>query len=242
MDKDWDKKVWDDSWERRTIQERITQSLSEDGVEKLKEVSDNRLPGKRLRNEDTQINKMSEKKRKLENEEGFIWGEKVKTMGQAKKEFLMSGEKVMMGKMTQKKLMPLTKKELMVRNLVIDIFMQSVEQARLEKEKEECSVLAELLAEASDWEYEVEREDEVEEVTDDLTEILREIDITSRKVELNKVRQKKSRKNMTKKEKLVEVAASLNKITMFFKPTPVVESVTVAMDWEEADMIMGGST
>ena len=58
VDKDWDKKVWDDSWERRTIQERITQSLSEDGVEKLKEVSDNRLPGKRLRNEDTQINKM----------------------------------------------------------------------------------------------------------------------------------------------------------------------------------------
>ena len=130
-------------------------------------------------------------------------------MGQAKQEFLMSGEKVMMGKMTQKKLMPLTKKELMVRNLVIDIFMQSVEQARLEKEKEECSVLAELLAEASDWEYEVEqREVELEEVTDDLTEILRELDITSRKVELNKVRQKKSRKNMTKKEKLVEVAAS----------------------------------
>ena len=25
---------------------------------------------------------------------------------------------------------------------------------------------------------------------------------------------------------------------MFFKPTPVVESIPVAMDWEEADMIM----
>ena len=64
----------------------------------------------------------------------------------------MSGEKFTMGKMTQKKLLPLTKKELMVRNLVIYIFMHSVEQAGLEKEKEECSVLAELLAVASDKE------------------------------------------------------------------------------------------
>ena len=66
--------------------------------------------------------------------------------------------------------------------------MHSVEQAGLEKEKEESSVLAELLAEASDWESEVEqREDEMEEVIDDLTESLRKLDITSRKVEMNKV-------------------------------------------------------
>ena len=43
---------------------------------------------------------------------------------------------------------------------------------------------------------------------------------------------------MAKKKKLIEFAASLNKETMFFKPTQEVESILVAMDREEADMIM----
>ena len=68
-------KDWDGSWERRTLQQRITQALSEDGVEELKELSDSRLTAKRSRKEDTQI---IVKKRKLENEEDFPWCEKVK--------------------------------------------------------------------------------------------------------------------------------------------------------------------
>ena len=109
MDHEWDKKVWEESWELRNRQDLIKQSMGEDCSSSIEGALSSKKPGtKRSREADALAAKS--KKRRLDGEGGACWGEELITRKVAREEFLYDQEKKSSGKsrLIKKKLNPLT--------------------------------------------------------------------------------------------------------------------------------------
>ena len=140
--------MWEDSWERRNLQEKVSEALGEDGAGLIEdEAAVERKAPKRPRKEKETV---SVKKRKIENESGFIWGEQIRMKEKSKEEFLLSEDKVVMKKMVQKLLLPLTGVTLMARCLALEIVSRSVEMFSSLQEEKEMKIAEELLTEEDD--------------------------------------------------------------------------------------------
>ena len=151
IDHEWDKKVWEDSWERRNLTEKVSQALGEDGAVLIEdEAAVARKAPKRPRKEKETV---SVKKRKIENESGFIWGEQRRTQDKSKEEFLLSEDNVVIKKMVQKLLLPLTGAKLMARCVALEMVSRSVDIFSSRQEEKEIRIAEELLAEDDDWGY-----------------------------------------------------------------------------------------
>ena len=85
-DQEWDKVVWEESWEKRSRQDRLNLALSEEGSALIEEKSNMTRRTRKRESKDDQ--ETSNKRRKCE-EQGLVWGEQVTPMHKAKTEFLL---------------------------------------------------------------------------------------------------------------------------------------------------------
>ena len=70
IDKDWDKLVWEESWEKKNRQDKINLGLSEEGASSLEDAPARSGKSRKREAQEKEVNK----KRKIE-EDGVIWGE-----------------------------------------------------------------------------------------------------------------------------------------------------------------------
>ena len=89
VDSDWDKKVWDANWQEERRERELCERLAEQGM--LEELEERREKRKEMEKPVRETNK----KRKVDNEEGAVWGEQTSTSAKERNKFLytQSGEK-----------------------------------------------------------------------------------------------------------------------------------------------------
>ena len=117
MDNEWEKKKWDQAWE----------DSSEPGGVRDEEMADFGEPKKnKLGGEGCKSPKNS-KKRKMESDQGDIWGEEVGPESQAKLEFLGSGVSKPKKNWTQQRLVTLSGTEWFIHQLIKEVSGNSVE-------------------------------------------------------------------------------------------------------------------
>ena len=105
VDHEWDRKVWEESWELRNRQDLIKKSLGKESLNSIERALYPKPRQKRQRESEAQA--VKSKKRKLDGgEEGACWGEELVTREVAREEFLYNSERRKMeaGKLIQKKL------------------------------------------------------------------------------------------------------------------------------------------
>ena len=131
VDQEWDKVVWEESWEKRTRQDKINIALSEEGADSLEEKSSR--SNKSRRRDDPGDQKPSNKRRKYEDG-GLIWGEQVILENKAKAEFLMvPNREVVVKNFIQKRITPHTRvslEALVFMNEVISMAVQMSEKKK----------------------------------------------------------------------------------------------------------------
>ena len=127
VDHDWDKKVWEESWELRNRQDLIKQSMGEDCSGSIEGALTSKKPGtKRSREADALAAKS--KKRRLDGEGGACWGEELITREVAREEFLYDQENKgsEKGKLIQKKLTPQTGISLISAIIIQELIKEAV--------------------------------------------------------------------------------------------------------------------
>ena len=218
VDHEWNRKVWEESWELRNRQDLIKKSLGEESLNSIEGALSPKQRQKRQREAEAQA--VKSKKRKLDGgeEEGSCWGEELVTREVAREEFLYTSERRNMeaGKLIQKKLFPLTGMTLISTIIVQELVREAVLMSIQSAEKEEYEAWSQGVLEDGEWEEE-------EEVIDNIiqinfrSKILKEVDISSKRQE-EKAEKKQEALDRKKKRqsKLQTIAASLPKITSFF--------------------------
>ena len=229
VDQEWDKVVWEESWEKRSRQDRINLALSEEGSALIEEKSSMTRRTRKRESEDDQDT--SNKRRKCE-EQGLVWGEQVTPMHKAKTEFLLGpNNKVVVKNLVQRKITLLSRASLETLVIINNMISKAVQ---LSEDHKELKLAEEALMNDDEWKYE---EAEVSSAQDDLADlmnILKELDIESRDKNIGKPATKK--KLSRKQQQIQNAARNSKKITEFFsrkKNPPVVENEDSRMEWED---------
>ena len=82
VDKEWDKLVWEDSWEKRSRQDKINVALGSSGTDALEhDVKSSKKIRKRA---EEAVEKPSKSKKRKFEDNGRIWGEKLSEEDKAK--------------------------------------------------------------------------------------------------------------------------------------------------------------
>jgi hypothetical protein len=220
VDTDWDKQVWQKSWQMDKQNEEQESRLADQGLllEGIEE------KGEKRRNENNRKNSQN-KRQKLENDLGVVWGEEQQT---TETERIEEDRKDNVGsKRTTKQqtLRPVTGLEWIGRRILSEIANNAIDRSNLNVElKSQLPVLAVGLEEWEQWDWPAKEKDWTE-----MYCILDELDKLSLDSKKNNKKKLPGKPGRGKKKKMLTADISDRKITKFFKPT--VEKA-VDMEWE----------
>ena len=210
LDDRWEKEKWERAWE---VENNAT------GGEEVDNLNESR------KNKNTiQDNLVTRKKRKIENDEGIVWGEPVGDEVVKREEFLKSGREVLSGQSQQQKLKVLTGAEWMAHNLVMEIVRVATQVVF-----DTC-----LMAEWDEWSEVVSPPHPTTNTTSTPADIVEHCQGVPTKKEVKNV--KKSVKNVKKRGKsaLVKVDPGQTTLDSFVvKKRKCVEENSVSKDCEQ---------
>ena len=250
VDQEWDQKVWEESVSQKRMSDKIQTALGEEGAMSIEEQEDitRKQATKRSRKDKIIV---TNKKRKMESQDKGVWGEMAPEVEQARTNFLVSKPAQTGSKnLSQKMIVLLTQGEVVSAVIVKEVITRTVEVAAERAQLREMIESADMLHEDGDWEGDphLDSGDQEGERPDYnfLVDMLEELDLKASKQEGIVAAPKpnpKKKRNLTKKQKLEEVAKNMKKITTFFTAKQKVEprrevATPIPMEWEGPDLDM----